>query len=297
MHACSLLEQLRSRRCCASPRTQVKLAKRLVGSSFADRVFYANTGTEANEAAIKFARKYAKVQGEWRVGLCFFVVLHCFLQTACTPRCRVSAACVCCLCLPLAVRWLVRHTHLSRGVQHAAPPGHALHARLARALPPLHRTAAAHLTPCACSRAGPLQRRHRAELRHRDRVIHRLIPRPHHGLPGAHVQGVGGAGGSGVASGVGFCFVAFAGCWVGSVGAGSQGARGRRRPRIPVLAARRAHCLEPHPTCKSAPSLIAGPVPHALPARDARQRDGALHVGCCCCCCCCGRVDAGRACG
>ncbi len=42
---------------------QVKLAKRLVESSFADRVFYANTGTEANEAAIKFARKYAKVKG------------------------------------------------------------------------------------------------------------------------------------------------------------------------------------------------------------------------------------------
>lgn len=46
---------------------QVKLAKRLVESSFADRVFYANTGTEANEAAIKFARKYAKVQGEWAI--------------------------------------------------------------------------------------------------------------------------------------------------------------------------------------------------------------------------------------
>ncbi|KAH9323548.1 hypothetical protein KI387_018187, partial [Taxus chinensis] len=37
---------------------QVKLAKRLVESSFADRVFFANSGTEANEAAIKFARKY-----------------------------------------------------------------------------------------------------------------------------------------------------------------------------------------------------------------------------------------------
>lgn len=49
---------------------QVKLAKRLVESSFADRVFYANTGTEANEAAIKFARKYSKVQGEWRMGQC-----------------------------------------------------------------------------------------------------------------------------------------------------------------------------------------------------------------------------------
>ena len=43
---------------------QVRLAKRLVESSFADRAFYANTGTEANEAAIKFARKYAKVKGE-----------------------------------------------------------------------------------------------------------------------------------------------------------------------------------------------------------------------------------------
>jgi len=40
---------------------QVALARRLVESSFADRVFFANSGTEANEAAIKFARKYAKV--------------------------------------------------------------------------------------------------------------------------------------------------------------------------------------------------------------------------------------------
>ncbi|KDD73023.1 class-III aminotransferase, partial [Helicosporidium sp. ATCC 50920] len=42
-------------------RPQVELAKKLVSSSFADRVFFANTGTEANEAAIKFARKFAKV--------------------------------------------------------------------------------------------------------------------------------------------------------------------------------------------------------------------------------------------
>lgn len=39
---------------------QVELAKRLVASSFADRVFFANSGTEANEAAIKFARKYQR---------------------------------------------------------------------------------------------------------------------------------------------------------------------------------------------------------------------------------------------
>lgn len=40
---------------------QTVLAKRLVESSFADRAFLANTGTEANEAAIKFARKYQRV--------------------------------------------------------------------------------------------------------------------------------------------------------------------------------------------------------------------------------------------
>lgn len=38
----------------------MELAKRLVESSFADRVFFTNSGTEANEAAIKFARKYQK---------------------------------------------------------------------------------------------------------------------------------------------------------------------------------------------------------------------------------------------
>ncbi len=43
---------------------QVKLAQALVEKSFADRVFFANTGTEAMEAAIKFARKYHKERGE-----------------------------------------------------------------------------------------------------------------------------------------------------------------------------------------------------------------------------------------
>jgi acetylornithine aminotransferase len=41
---------------------QVKLAKKLVENSFADKVFFANSGTEANEAALKFARKFARVQ-------------------------------------------------------------------------------------------------------------------------------------------------------------------------------------------------------------------------------------------
>jgi len=38
---------------------QVKLARLLVRNSFADRVFFCNSGAEANEAAIKLARKYS----------------------------------------------------------------------------------------------------------------------------------------------------------------------------------------------------------------------------------------------
>lgn len=40
---------------------QVLLAQRLIQNSFADRIFFANSGTEANEAAIKFSRKYQRV--------------------------------------------------------------------------------------------------------------------------------------------------------------------------------------------------------------------------------------------
>ncbi|MGC2423399.1 MAG: acetylornithine transaminase [Nitrospirota bacterium] len=39
---------------------QIKLAKALCQNSFADKVFFCNSGAEANEAAIKLARKYAK---------------------------------------------------------------------------------------------------------------------------------------------------------------------------------------------------------------------------------------------
>jgi predicted acetylornithine/succinylornithine family transaminase len=39
---------------------QVNLAKALVRSSFADKVFFCNSGTEAVEAAIKLARRYAR---------------------------------------------------------------------------------------------------------------------------------------------------------------------------------------------------------------------------------------------
>ena len=43
---------------------QAEVAKLLVNNSFADRVFFCNSGAEANEAAIKLARKYYYEQGE-----------------------------------------------------------------------------------------------------------------------------------------------------------------------------------------------------------------------------------------
>lgn len=43
---------------------QVQLAKRLVQNSFADKVFFCNSGSEANETALKFARKFARVNHE-----------------------------------------------------------------------------------------------------------------------------------------------------------------------------------------------------------------------------------------
>ncbi|SHG64550.1 acetylornithine/N-succinyldiaminopimelate aminotransferase [Kaistia soli DSM 19436] len=42
---------------------QERLAERLVDASFADRVFFANSGAEANECAIKTARRYHYVSG------------------------------------------------------------------------------------------------------------------------------------------------------------------------------------------------------------------------------------------
>ena len=44
----------------------VQLARRLVENSFADRVFFCNSGSEANETAVKFARKWAGAGGEER---------------------------------------------------------------------------------------------------------------------------------------------------------------------------------------------------------------------------------------
>ncbi len=47
-------------------RPQAELAGMLVANSFADRVFFCNSGAEANEAAIKLARRYANEQTENR---------------------------------------------------------------------------------------------------------------------------------------------------------------------------------------------------------------------------------------
>jgi len=48
---------------------QVKLAKLLTDHSFADKVFFCNSGAEANEGAIKLARKYAKQQNPDKVNI------------------------------------------------------------------------------------------------------------------------------------------------------------------------------------------------------------------------------------
>ena len=59
---------------------QVELGKQLVDSSFADRVFFTNSGTEANEAAIKFARKFQKSlhSGEGEAPTEFISYSNCF---------------------------------------------------------------------------------------------------------------------------------------------------------------------------------------------------------------------------
>ena len=55
---------------------QIDLAEKLLKHSFGDRVFFCNSGTEANEAAIKFARKKASViKGKYHV-LSFCSAFH-----------------------------------------------------------------------------------------------------------------------------------------------------------------------------------------------------------------------------
>jgi len=62
---------------------QAALAKWLTDNSCADKVFFCNSGAEANEGAIKLARKYAYNRGV-TVSLC----LRCLLngQLTCAPQ-------------------------------------------------------------------------------------------------------------------------------------------------------------------------------------------------------------------
>lgn len=56
---------------------QVQLAEKLTAYSFADKVFFTNSGTEANEGAIKFARKFGKVNGDDKTQIvCFDHAFH-----------------------------------------------------------------------------------------------------------------------------------------------------------------------------------------------------------------------------
>ena len=51
---------------------QIRLAERLCAASFAEAVFFCNSGAEANEAALKLARKYARDQGQDRFEIIAF---------------------------------------------------------------------------------------------------------------------------------------------------------------------------------------------------------------------------------
>jgi len=53
---------------------QIRLGKMLCELSFADRAFFCNSGAEANEAAIKLARKYAK--DHWSTDRTEIIVMH-----------------------------------------------------------------------------------------------------------------------------------------------------------------------------------------------------------------------------
>ncbi len=50
----------------------LRLAKMLIDATFADRVFFCNSGAEANEAALKLARKYATIALAAKSGIVAF---------------------------------------------------------------------------------------------------------------------------------------------------------------------------------------------------------------------------------
>ncbi|KAI3938366.1 hypothetical protein MKW98_015265, partial [Papaver atlanticum] len=55
-----LMSVMSTSQCLSTVSMQLELAKRLMDGSFGDRVFFSNSGTKANEAAIKFVRKYQR---------------------------------------------------------------------------------------------------------------------------------------------------------------------------------------------------------------------------------------------
>ena len=60
---------------------QVKLAQILIDNSCLDRVFFSNSGAEANEGAVKLARKYGKLNRDGA-----YEVITCLLYTSPSPR-------------------------------------------------------------------------------------------------------------------------------------------------------------------------------------------------------------------
>lgn len=51
---------------------QIELAERICANSFAERVFFCNSGAEANEAALKLARRWQRIRGEDRYEIVAF---------------------------------------------------------------------------------------------------------------------------------------------------------------------------------------------------------------------------------
>lgn len=67
---------------------QVNLAEKLVTyCAFADKAFFTNSGTEANEAAIKFARKFARVRGKLPQPFCALTSVATVVLEAFQLRC------------------------------------------------------------------------------------------------------------------------------------------------------------------------------------------------------------------
>ena len=58
---------------------QEKLAKKLKQKTFADYVFFQNSGAEATEAAIKFARRYFYSKGQ-KKRIEFYVLIIVFME-------------------------------------------------------------------------------------------------------------------------------------------------------------------------------------------------------------------------